>query len=81
MFSRRDALTLSAAATTMAATAVRAATFGNPDEPPQGAINAKGPGNLADPGPQNPIIGNEFPSAQISSGNRCRRHADDLGIL
>jgi oxalate decarboxylase len=65
MFSRRDALTLSAAGTTMAVTAVRAATFGNPDEPPQGAINAKSPGNLADPGPQNPIIGNEFPSAQF----------------
>jgi oxalate decarboxylase len=34
--------------------AAKAASFGNPDEPPQGAINAKGPGNLSDPGPQNP---------------------------
>jgi oxalate decarboxylase len=65
MFSRRDALTLSAVGTVMAASAARAATFGNPDEPPEGAINAKGPGNVADPGPQSPIIGNEFPSAQF----------------
>ncbi len=43
----------------------RAATFGNPDEPPQGAINAKAPGTLADPGPQNPAIAKEFPSAQF----------------
>jgi oxalate decarboxylase len=49
----------------MTASAARGATFGNPDEPPQGAINAKGPGNLADPGPQNPALGNQFPSAQF----------------
>lgn len=65
MFSRRDVLAASAAATAMTASAARGATFGNPDEPPQGAINAKGPGNLADPGPQNPALGNQFPSAQF----------------
>jgi oxalate decarboxylase len=48
----------------MTASAAQGATFGNPDEPPQGAVNAKGPGNLSDPGPQNPAIGNQFPSAQ-----------------
>ena len=65
MFSRRDVLAGSAAAAAMTASAARGATFGNPDEPAQGAVNAKGPGNLADPGPQNPAIGNQFPSAQF----------------
>jgi oxalate decarboxylase len=65
MFSRRDVLAGSAAAAAMTASAARGATFGNPDEPPQGAVNAKGPGNLTDPGPQNPAIGNQFPSAQF----------------
>jgi oxalate decarboxylase len=65
MFSRRDVLAGSAAAAAMTASAARGATFGNPDEPPQGAVNAQGPGNLADPGPQNPAIGNQFPSAQF----------------
>jgi oxalate decarboxylase len=64
MFSRREVLAVSAAGA-MTATAAHAASFGNPDLPPQGAINAKGPGNLADPGPQNPILGNQFPSAQF----------------
>jgi oxalate decarboxylase len=40
-----------------------AASFGNPDEPPQGAINAKSPGSSTDPGPQNPAIAKQFPSA------------------
>src|SRR5713226_10287802 len=65
MVSRRDMLAVSAAGAVMTATAARAASFGNPDQPPQGAINAKGPGNLADPGPQSRAIGNQFPSAQF----------------
>jgi oxalate decarboxylase len=48
----------------MTVSAAKAGSFGNPDEPPQGAINVKGPGNLADPGPQNPALGGQFPSAQ-----------------
>ena len=63
MFSRRDMLAVSAAGM-MTATAARSASFGNPDQPPQGAINAKGPGNLTDPGPQNAALGQQFPSAQ-----------------
>jgi len=39
-------------------------TFGNPDQPPQGAMNAKNPASLTHPGPQNTAIGNQFPSAQ-----------------
>jgi hypothetical protein len=75
MFSRRDMLAVSAAGAVMTANAARAASFGNPDQPPQGAINAKGPGNLADPGPQSPPLGT------ISAGNRCWRHADGLGLI
>jgi oxalate decarboxylase len=65
MFSRRDVLAVSAAGAVMTASAARAASFGNPDQPPQGAVNVKGPGNLADPGPQSPALGNQFPSAQF----------------
>ncbi|SFK03154.1 oxalate decarboxylase family bicupin [Methylocapsa palsarum] len=62
--SRRSMLS---AAGTVAATvaAAKAASFGNPDEPPQGALNTKGnPASLTDPGPQNPALGAQFPSAQ-----------------
>jgi oxalate decarboxylase len=65
MFSRRDVLAVSAAGAVMTASAASAASFGNPDQPPQGAINARGPGNLRDPGPQSEAIGNQFPSAQF----------------
>src|SRR5260370_16834369 len=65
MFWGGDMLAVSAAGAVMMATAGRAASFGNPDLPPQGAINAKGPDNLADPGPQSPAIGSQFPSAQF----------------
>jgi oxalate decarboxylase len=41
----------------------RAASFGNPDEPPQGAVNAKNPASLADPGPHSPAIADQFPAA------------------
>jgi oxalate decarboxylase len=64
MFSRRDMLAVSAAGAVMTASAAHAASFGNPDQPPQGAVNAKGPGNLKDPGPQSEAIGSQFPSAQ-----------------
>src|SRR5262245_44439183 len=58
-------LAVSAAGAVMTATEAPAASFGNPDLPPQGAINAKAPGNLVDPGPQNPALGSQFPSAQF----------------
>jgi oxalate decarboxylase len=64
MFSRRDVLAASAMGAAMTVSAAKAGSFGNPDEPPQGAINAKGPANLTDPGPQNPVLGSQFPSAQ-----------------
>jgi oxalate decarboxylase len=66
MFSRRELLAASAMGAAMTVSAAKAGSFGNPDEPPQGAINAKGPGNLTDPGPQNPVLGGQFPSAQAA---------------
>jgi oxalate decarboxylase len=53
----------SAAALGVAATA-KAATFGNPDSPAEGAINAKSPTGLTDPGPKNPGLASQFPSTQ-----------------
>jgi oxalate decarboxylase len=64
MFSRRDMLAVSAAGAVMTAGAAHGAAFGNPDQPPEGAVNAKAPGNLRDPGPQSEAIGKQFPSAQ-----------------
>jgi oxalate decarboxylase len=54
---------MSAAALGVAA-AAKGASFGNPDNPPEGRINAKNPTSLNDPGPQNPALAKEFPSAQ-----------------
>jgi oxalate decarboxylase len=44
----------------MSAAAARAATFGNPDQPAEGAVNVTNPKALTDPGPQHPnLAGNE----------------------
>src|ERR1700757_3787087 len=59
-FSRRRMLAFSAAGA-VAATAANAASFGNPDAPPEGAVNANA-GSLRDPGPQNPALASQFPS-------------------
>ncbi|MDI7864885.1 cupin domain-containing protein [Rhizobiaceae bacterium n13] len=60
--SRRTMLALGAlGGTALASGAVNAATFGNPDQPPEGAINAD-PAGLSDPGPQNPALDSQFPS-------------------
>jgi oxalate decarboxylase len=46
------------------AAAAKAASFGNPDEPPQGAINTThNPSSATDPGPQNPALAGQFPRA------------------
>ena len=73
MFSRRDMLAATAVGGVMTAatmTTADAATpvksdisFGNPNDPPQGAINAKNPRSVSDPGPQNPAIRDQFPGA------------------
>lgn len=63
MFSRRDMLAISAAGAAMVGSA-HGASFGNPDQPAQGAINAKTPSSLTDPGPQNPELAKQFPDVQ-----------------
>jgi hypothetical protein len=72
MFSRRDMLAATAVGgvvtaatmTTANATPVKSdIAFGNPNDPPQGAINAKNPRSISDPGPQNPAIRDQFPGA------------------
>ncbi len=56
---------LAAASALGAVGAARAASFGNPDSPPQGAVNARGtPKGLTNPGPQNPALAGQFPSFQ-----------------
>jgi oxalate decarboxylase len=65
MISRRDILGATATGALLtSASHAKAASFGNPDEPPQGAINAKTPSSLTDPGPQNPALAGQFPAAQ-----------------
>ncbi len=62
--SRRGLLGATAAGTlAAAATKAQAQSFGNPDLPPQGAINATNPASIIDPGPQNPALASQFPSA------------------
>lgn len=63
--SRRGVLAAGAAGTLVAASAVaHAASYGNPNEPPQGAINTTGnPSSATDPGPQNQAISSQFPNA------------------
>ncbi|WP_158915140.1 cupin domain-containing protein [Caulobacter sp. S45] len=64
--SRRNLLTATAVGGAVAAvgTAANAAVFGNPDRPPQGAINVANPVTLKNPGPQNAALADEFPSFQ-----------------
>jgi oxalate decarboxylase len=50
--SRRGLLAATAAGSLASAAAkAQAPTFGNPDQPPQGAINATNPRSIIDPGP------------------------------
>jgi oxalate decarboxylase len=65
--SRRDILKIGTAASIGAfATRASAASFGNPDEPPQGIVNTQGnPRGALDPGPQNPTLTGQFPRAFV----------------
>src|SRR3979490_2977441 len=51
-----------AAASVLSAEA-RAAAFGNPDEPPQGAVNAANPASVTDAGPPSPVLASQFTAA------------------
>jgi oxalate decarboxylase len=55
---------IAAAGAIGAATVAKAASFGNPDNPAQGRINAHTPSSLSEPGPQNPALAGQFPSFQ-----------------
>jgi oxalate decarboxylase len=63
--SRRDLLAAATVGTVVSAAATASAqTFGNPDQPPQGAINTLGsPASTTIPGPQNPALSSQFPDA------------------
>lgn len=63
--SRRDVLVATAAGGLMTATTpAQAATFGNPDEPPQGAVNTlDNPASNKIIGPNNPALADQFPGA------------------
>jgi oxalate decarboxylase len=61
--SRRSLLAAGATGAAVVATsAAEAASFGNPDEPPEGAVNVTNPRALTDPGPQNPDLANNQPA-------------------
>jgi len=62
MLSRRNILAAGAAGAVMSAATARAAGFGNPDDPAEGAINASNPKALTDPGPQDPSLAGTEPS-------------------
>ena len=63
--SRRQVFTAGAAVGIgVFATRAGAASFGNPDEPPQGIVNTQGnPRSAVDPGPQNSALSGQFPKA------------------
>jgi oxalate decarboxylase len=63
--SRRNMLSVGAAVGVAAlASRANAASFGNPDEPPQGIMNARAsPRGAVDPGPQNQAVADQFPKA------------------
>ncbi|WP_127092153.1 cupin domain-containing protein [Aquabacter cavernae] len=55
---------LAAGGLVAAGAAAHAASYGNPNEPPQGVINTTGnPSSATDPGPQNPALASQFPDA------------------
>src|SRR6266481_989826 len=62
MQSRRNILATAAAGAVMSAATARAAGFGNPDQPPEGAANVTNPKALTDPGPQDPNLADNEPA-------------------
>src|SRR5579859_4803518 len=65
-YSRRNILAATTVAGAVAAVgaAANAATFGNPDRPAEGALNVTDPKALANPGPQDAALADQFPSFQ-----------------
>lgn len=61
---RRVMIGAATTAVVAAAASAHAATFGNPDRPPEGALNARNRQGLTDPGPRNDALAQQFPSFQ-----------------
>src|ERR1700730_14345820 len=64
MISRRDMLVATATSAMVTAASAEPATVATRDEPPQSPKTEKPPPSLTDPGPSNPAIASQFPSAQ-----------------
>jgi oxalate decarboxylase len=62
LISRRNVVAATSAAAAAAAGVGQAATFGNPDLPPQGAANVTNPSTLKIPGPNDPTLADEMPA-------------------
>src|SRR6185436_8891071 len=65
VITRRKALAATAAGAVAAAamtSAANAATFGNPDQPAEGAVNVTNPTALTDPGPQDQNLAGNQPA-------------------
>src|SRR4051794_40237571 len=59
--SRRNIVAATSAAAAAASGMARAASFGNPDLPPQGAVNVPDPATLKIPGPNDPALADTMP--------------------
>jgi hypothetical protein len=84
MYSRRDVLAASAMGAVMTVSAAKAGSFGNPDQPAQGAINAKNPASITDPGPQDPAIRDQLQLAFSPPPTDCSaasRTAARMGVF
>src|SRR5246500_847109 len=62
MLSRRNILATAAAGAAISVATARAASFGNPDQPAEGAVDVTNPKALTDPGPQDPNLAGNEPS-------------------
>ena len=80
--SRRAIMAATAAGgAAIGATVARAASFGNPDLPPQGAVNVTNPNALTIPGPHDPALAEHHAHVPRSAADRCRQHAGVLGVV
>jgi oxalate decarboxylase len=80
--SRRNILAATAGGSLIAAAAkAQAQSFGNPNTPPTGAVNATNPASLTDPGPQNAGDCRPVPGGRVAAGNLHEQHAAVLGVV
>ncbi len=79
--SRRGILAATAAGGALAAILARAASFGNPDLPPEGAVNVTNPEHADDPRTARSRAGGHDADLPRPAGHRCRQHAGVLGLV